>query len=83
MIQIHEILDKYKWMEDTGNAELKKELLDLFGVSGSLDLLKKERDRLQNLRNTSTVDWISSKLNNQLHTVWITEQMIKGGSISQ
>jgi len=79
MIQIHEILDKYKWMEDTGNAKLKKELLDLFGVSGSLDLLKKERDRLQNLRNTSTVDWISSKLNNQLHTVWIAEQMIKGG----
>ena len=79
MIQIHEILDKYKWMEDTGNAKLKKELLDLFGVSGSLDLLKKERDRLQNLRNTSTVDWISSKLNNQLHIVWIAEQMIKGG----
>lgn len=78
MIQIHEILKKYTWLNDRKKAELKNELLDLFGVSGSLELLQKERERLHTARTVLTPDWMCSNLNHQLHTVWVAEELVKG-----
>jgi len=80
MTQVHEILEKYTWLNDGRKAELKNELLDLFGVSGSLELLQKERERLHTERTVLTPDWMCSKLNNQLHAVWIAEELVKGNN---
>lgn len=78
-MNITEIIDKHTGVDSecTNKEELKKDLLGLFGVSGSLELLQKERKRLNDSFTVLTPDWMCSKLNRLLHTVWIAEEIIK------
>ncbi len=50
---------------------------NIASVSGSLELLQKERERLYASLNATTPDWKRSKINNQLHKVWLDEELLK------
>jgi len=46
-------------------------------MESELKELEKERRRLYELLETSIPDWMRSKINNELHNIWIKEELIK------